>query len=203
MTVHNKQHHVFTSLEQRCYKGIDDRSKVRFLIDGIKTTRLDTANATILSSDEYRADFDKCVTLYKDFIKQSDGQLELKVAAVHSGGEKSVGGGSGKGAIRDITDRYYKKGEYKKLSTKQKQKLYELRKKRKKGGTFEDSASIFPRKKISALKAKNAALEAKITKMECKSYQGSDMEVSNDDSKQKPSGNRNHSALTRQKKRKS
>ena len=116
MTVHKEQHHVLTSLEQHGYKGIDDCSKVRFLIDGIKTTRLDTVKATILSSDEYRADFDKCVTLYKDFIKQSDGQLELKVAAVHSGGDKSDGGGTGKGAVRDIADRYYKKDEYKKLS---------------------------------------------------------------------------------------
>ena len=104
VTVHKEQHHVLTNLEQHGYKGIDDRSKVRFLIDGIKTTRLDTVKATILSSDEYRADFDKCVTLYKDFIKQSDGQLELKIAAVHSGGEKWDGNGSGKSAVRDVTD---------------------------------------------------------------------------------------------------
>ena len=102
----------------------------------------------------------------------------------------------------DIADWYYKKEEYKKLSTNQKQKLYELRKKRKKGVTFEDSASIFPRKKISALKAKNAAPEAKFAKLESKADQGLDMEVSDDDPKQKPNGNRNHSALTWQKKRK-
>jgi hypothetical protein len=203
VTVHKEQHHVLTNLEQHGYKGIDDRSKVRFLIDGIKTTRLDTVKATILSSDEYRADFDKCVTLYKDFIKQSDGQLELKIAAVHFGGEKSDGSGSGKSAVKDITDRYYKKEEYKKLSTEQKQKLFELRKKRKKGVTFDDSTTTSPRKKISALKAKNAALEAKIAKLESKTEQGSDMEMSDDDSEQKPSGNRSHSALTRQKKRKS
>ena len=79
----------------------------------------------------------------------------------------------------------------------------DLRKKRKKGVTFEDPASTSPRKKISALKAKNAALEAKIAKLESKADQGSDMEVSDEDSEQKPSGNRSHSALTRQKKRKS
>jgi hypothetical protein len=52
---------------------------------GFKTTRLDTVKAIILSSDEYCGDFDKCVTLYKDFIKEFDGQLEWKIAAVHSG----------------------------------------------------------------------------------------------------------------------
>ena len=203
MTVHKEQHHVLTSLEQHGYKGIDDRSKVRFLVGGMRTTRLGTVKGTILASDEYGADFDKCVTLGKDFIKQSDGQLELKVAAVHSGGDKSDSSGTGKGAVRDIADRYYKKEEYKRLSTKQNGKLYELRKKRKKGVTFKDSASTSPRKKISALKAKNAALEAKIAKLESKADQGSDMEVSDEDSEQKPSGNRSHSALTRQKKRKS
>jgi hypothetical protein len=203
VTVHKEQHHILTSLEQHGYKGIDDHSKVSFLIDGVKTTWLDTVKATILSSHEYHADFDKCVTLYKDFIKQSDGQLELKIVAVHSDGEKLDGSGSIKGAVRDITDRYYKKEEYKRLSTEQKQKLYELRKKRKKGVTFNDSTTTSPRKKISALKAKNAALEAKISRLESKSEQGSDMEVSDDDSEQRPSGNRNHSALTRQKKRKS
>jgi hypothetical protein len=48
---------------------------------------LDTVKATSLSSNEYHAHFDKCITQYKDFIKQSDGQLEVKVAAVHSTGE--------------------------------------------------------------------------------------------------------------------
>ena len=94
-------------------------------------------------------------------------------------------------------------GRVQEVSTKQKQKIYELRKKRKKGVTFNDSTTTLPRKKISALKAKNAALEAKIAKLDSKSDQGSDVEVSDDDSKQKPSGNRNHSALTWQKKRKS
>ena len=60
---------------------------------------------------------DKCVTLYRDFIKQYDGQLELKVAAIHSIREKLDAGGSGKGDVRDITDWYYKKEGCKKLST--------------------------------------------------------------------------------------
>ena len=128
---------------------------------------------------------------------------KLKIAAVHSGGEKSDGSGSGKSAVRDITDQYYKKEEYKKISIKQKQKLYEQRKKEKKGVTFDDSTTTSPRTKISALKAKNAALEAKIAKLESNSEQGLYMEVSGDNSKQKPSGNKNYSALTQQKKRKS
>ena len=72
----------------------------------------------------------------------------------------------------------------------------------KEGVTFDDSTTTSPSKKISAPKAKNAALQAKIAKLECKVEQGSNMEVSDDESEQKPSGNRPHSALTWQKTRK-
>ena len=55
-------------------------------------------------------------------------------------------------------------------------------KKQKKGVTFDDSTITSPREKISALKAKNAAFEATIARLECKVEQGSDMEVSDDES---------------------
>ena len=100
------------SLEEHGDNGIDARSKVRYLNDGIKTTRLDTIKATILSSSDYRSDFDSCVTLYKDFIKQSDMQPELKISAVDtdaSTGDKSGNGGGGKS--KGVTDRYYKRSE--------------------------------------------------------------------------------------------
>ena len=77
VTTHKEQYHVLLSLETYGYKGVDERSKVRYLNDGIKTSRLDTVKATILSSSECRSNFDKCVTLYKDFIEQSDGQLDM------------------------------------------------------------------------------------------------------------------------------
>jgi len=57
VTTHKEQHHVLLSLETHGYKGIDERSKVRYLNDGIKTSRLDTVKATILSSSEYRSNF--------------------------------------------------------------------------------------------------------------------------------------------------
>ena len=91
VTVHKEQHFILQNLEEHGYNGIDDRSKVRYLIDGIKTSKLDTIKATILSSAVFRTDFDGCVTLYKDFIKQSDGHLELKVAAVETGGKSKEG----------------------------------------------------------------------------------------------------------------
>ena len=74
VTVHKEQYHVLISLEKHAYKGIDERSKVRHLIDGVKTAKLDTIKATILSFSEYRNSFDRCVTLHKDFGASDESQ---------------------------------------------------------------------------------------------------------------------------------
>ena len=81
------------------YKGTDDCSKVRNLNSRIKNTKIDTITDTILSSAYYRGNFYGCITLYKEFINQSDGQPELKVTAVKS----SVGNGGGKGSYGKST----------------------------------------------------------------------------------------------------
>lgn len=108
VTVHTEQHQILQSLEEHGYKGIDARSKVRFLTDGIKSTKHDTIKATILASAEYQGDFDKCVTLYKDYIKQSEMQPELKVAALDTGGAGQDGSGAKIGGT-EVTDWYYTK----------------------------------------------------------------------------------------------
>ena len=82
VTVHKEQYHVLISLEKHAYKGIDERSKVRHLIDGAKTAKLDTIKATILCISEYSNSFENRVMLYEDFIKQSKGQLDMNVSSV-------------------------------------------------------------------------------------------------------------------------
>ena len=49
MTAHKEQHEILHSLEEHGYNGIDARSKVQYLYDGIENTKLDTIKATILS----------------------------------------------------------------------------------------------------------------------------------------------------------
>ena len=82
VTVHKEQYHVLISLEKHAYKGIDERSKVRHLIDGVKTAKLDTIKATILYISEYSISFENRVMFYEDFIKQSKGQLDMNVSSV-------------------------------------------------------------------------------------------------------------------------
>ena len=193
VTLHKEQHHVLEGLEMHGYKGIDDRSKVRYLNDGIKTTKLDTIKAAILASSNHRSDFDGCVTLYKDFMTQSDTQPELRIAAV------AAGGGTRDNDV--IEDRYYDMAEYKSLTKGQKNYLRNLRSKRKEreGDTPKDKErDTSSKSRISVLTVEIATLEAKIAAL------GSDDadEVSDGESdEQANDSNRKHSALTRQRKK--
>ena len=82
--------------------------------DSIKTTKLDTVKATILAYGDYRPNFDGFVTVYKDFIKQLDGNIELKIYALRTNSDgKGCGGGGGSGTGGNtnnyVADRYFKK----------------------------------------------------------------------------------------------
>ena len=70
--VHKAAHATLESLTDYGYTGIDSRSKVRYLNDSIKTTKLDAPKSQIMASAELRNDFDGCATLYKDFVAQSN-----------------------------------------------------------------------------------------------------------------------------------
>ena len=68
--MHKEQHSILTELMDQGYAGIDDRSKVQLLNQGIKTKELDVPKTQILSSAVLRSDFDGAVSLYKTFIEQ-------------------------------------------------------------------------------------------------------------------------------------
>ena len=114
--VHIAQYSILSSLEQHGYKGIDERSRVRLLMVGIKTNVLDPVMTRIMSSPKLRQDFDGCVTLYRDFLQRQEGQCgantSLNVARISTSNEKRSG------AVME--DRYYMHKEYSKLSPEQK-----------------------------------------------------------------------------------
>ena len=76
------QHTVLKNLRIHGYAGIDDRSKVRHLLNGIKSDKLNAVKAHVYATATMRSDFEACVTLYKDFITQSqaDGKPVLNVS---------------------------------------------------------------------------------------------------------------------------
>ena len=66
--MHQDQHTILQGLVEHGYAGIDKRSKVHHLLDGVKTNELDTAKGQIWASPRLQTHFDECVTLFQDFI---------------------------------------------------------------------------------------------------------------------------------------
>jgi hypothetical protein len=67
--IHTEQHSVLNGLKEYGYSGIDDSSKVRHLLKGIKTTEMDVCKAQVMASPTLRDDFPATVELYSTFIK--------------------------------------------------------------------------------------------------------------------------------------
>jgi hypothetical protein len=68
--IHTEQYSVLNGLKDYGYAGIDDSSKVRHLLKGIKTTELDVCKMQVMVSPSLRDDFAATVELYFTFIKQ-------------------------------------------------------------------------------------------------------------------------------------
>lgn len=133
--VHVDQHAILEGLVEHGYSGIDARSKVRHLLDGIKTTELDTTKNCIMSDAELRNDFDRCVNLFQDFIEQKKGaanvEKDVQIAAVKvKFTPKKDRDLSNVPADMSVEDRYYKRGEYMQLTEAQKMGLKIKREKR-------------------------------------------------------------------------
>lgn len=190
VSLHLEQHAILEGLVQYGYSGIDARSKVRHLMDGIKTDSLNAVKTQIMAQASLRSDFDSCVTLYKDFISQNKkGNKELNVSEVRVK-PKSTGGGETK-TSNDVPDRFYTPAEYSKLTKEQKSKLYEKRKARGGGTGTRDPKRMkgnqSESKTVKQLTRRIAALE-----------KVNDDNTDSTDDDGKADGNRKHPALTRQ-----
>ena len=68
---HVSQHLILWNLMKHGHARIDEQSKVGHLNDGIKTHKIDSVKTWIYSDTTLRDNFDACVGLLRDFIKQS------------------------------------------------------------------------------------------------------------------------------------
>ena len=199
ITVHTDAHHTLDGLRRYGYAGIDNRSKVRHFIDGIKTPSLDAVKTRIMSDVRLRNDFDQCVTLYKDMIEQQTAQerKSLNVSEVGTEGKDGQRGGQKKNqrgmvSADQVEDRYYDAKEYQKLTSEAKQKLKRMREQR--GHT------------PNAKKQKSQTKKFKLNKKDIRSIAAAISETNiNDDSSQSTSddetettSNRTNRNLTRQ-----
>jgi hypothetical protein len=92
-------------LVEHGYTGIDPRSKVWYLLDGIKTDKFDAVKTQIMSDERSQVDFDACVTLYKDYIRQmtkAKSNTTVNISELKTGGKRKA---------KAIEDRYYTKEE--------------------------------------------------------------------------------------------
>ena len=104
-------------MEEHGYKGINERSKIWYLIAGIKYGALNSVKATILASAPYRQEYDASAILYKDYIKQAqDTNFKLNISGIGTGSGESSGKGTFTGKIEDT---YCKTLIYKKFLNKQ------------------------------------------------------------------------------------
>jgi hypothetical protein len=98
--------------------GINPRSKVRYLLEGIKTDKFDAVKTRIMSDKRLQRHFDWCVILNQDYIRQTS---KGKTAASVDIAELKTGGGKRK--FEAVKNRYYTKEEYNSLTPDQKKDL--------------------------------------------------------------------------------
>jgi hypothetical protein len=200
VTAMKKHHQILEGLVLYGYSGIDEHTKVRYLLDGIKTNKLEASKSTILFETRYQNDFDGCVTSIKSFLKQK---------AVHDALTCSVSQVSKTGDVASVKDHYYSKEECNKLTNEQKEALCQKQAKcRHKPGS--QSIKVLPGqatkkqktdksyKAVShSISAITKKLEMITTKLEGK---GVPDVVSTDGSSNQESGmNHTNAALSRQK----
>ena len=147
---HIAEHNRQMSLVEYGQHEIDGLSKVRHLLNGIKTKDLDAPRAQILASAELRSDFSKATSLFKDYIKQQSlNNPTARQVSSTSATQKRSGPGRGEGGPRGrkrgksglptqaevdacthIQDKFYPKEEYAKFTPAEAQKHWQLRQKR-------------------------------------------------------------------------
>jgi len=204
VNLHKQQHSILDGLVLHGYAGIDERSKVRHLVEGIKTDKLDTIKGQILASAELRSSFDKCVTLFQDFIRQqtkTKSYSTLTIAEVsRTDNKRKASSGSGV-----VEDRYYTKEEYNALDPEQKKALSLKRAKRghtpgsassKVKGSKPKSSPVAMSKAVKKLVTRQVA---ELTKTKKADDDASDASDSTSDTP--VTGNRNNKALVRKTKK--
>jgi uncharacterized membrane protein YgcG len=221
-SLHVEQFNILDSLRKHGYSGIDPGTRVRYLTAGIKTSKLETVTATILASPAvYQVNFDMCVTLFTDFIKQSPNMMigtgrGVQVAAVHADGSE---------IIPDMTvpDRYYKIEEFKNLTPEQKAGLMAKRLKRGnkpsagrggggrggggrggggRGSSSSNAGRDLSKKSLKKLAVRVAALNAKDADADDTSESEEEETLTTSSTKTRKASNRTNPALKRSKKNK-
>ena len=197
--VHEEQYQILANLARDGHHaGLDEHTRVRYLMEGIKTTSFDTVRATIIASAELHHDFTRCVSLYSDFIKHSSTQPRMNVSALGSAATAAAGDSKRVSfpPIVTLEDRYYTAVEYQRLSKEQRKQLHDMRSKRP-GGKPPGRSRNRPSNGRS--RGNNMHLSKRSIKAIATALREPDNDPQDDPSDNEEESNRTNPALTRQK----
>jgi hypothetical protein len=113
-----EQHAVLNGLTDYGYYRIDNGTKVRKLIDGMKTGTLDTVKSAVLAIPALRTNFPYVFTLYGDFIKQQNIETasmnvsDTHITHRHSGTAAVTGNEYEAPYYGVVEDSFYNQAEY-------------------------------------------------------------------------------------------
>lgn len=112
------------------YESVSERSKVTYLMKGIKNPRLIPITITLKANKELRKDFKKALDFYKQFIKDDvDEVTNVTVAQVHT----NSNGNTDEVQLTKADIRYYKRKEWLALPQKVRDAIIARRPPRKRG----------------------------------------------------------------------
>jgi hypothetical protein len=212
--IHTEQHSVLNGLKDYGYSGIDDSSKVRHLLKGIKTSELDVCKAQVMASPSLRDDFAATVELYSTFIKQwktENPQLNVSEVSFARGkaGKNSYGKRQSTGISNvsnaNVDDRFFEKHEYNALTPDQKNTLRLKRLKRGHVGKSHTGAGNNNGKgngKAVTIKSLTRSIAALSTKIDKFSLPDDNEDEDESSDEEEGTSNRSNAALTRQSKKK-
>ena len=210
---HVEFYNILQGLKEHGYHGVDDDTRVRKFVEGVKTPLLDVPCSRC--SGKPGLTFETAVRTFLDYIQQrfphgvgrTDPRSisQVDVEKDPRGGKRKDRPRSGDrtSLVSDVALRYYSKEEYKKLSTEDKNALRLARKKNGKGGNNGRNAESATGPSVSAL---NKQTISKLAKMTAAAISASTLDKDMDDlsidsEATPPSGNRSNTALSRQKKK--
>jgi hypothetical protein len=107
-----KQHNIIKGLKTHgLVMDMSERRKVFILLETIKTIKLDATKTRIMSDYDLRNDYDKCVTLFKGFVRRNN--VETATTKISAVGTKPP-------PARDKEDRYVPPAEWATITDEQK-----------------------------------------------------------------------------------
>lgn len=210
VNIHKQAHTRLAGLEKYGYKGIDEGTKIRHLLNAIRTEKLKTVKELIRGNDAFNT-FDKAVRRIKDSVIVETPKKQRTISSVQGPNKDPYPNVQ---PDMNVEDKFYASKDWAKLTPAQRKGVLKKRAKRKQknanGGNPPDPDTSSGGEKISLKKFKRhgkklAKLERRIAAL---SGEGDDDDSSGADSdstdeeapsskKQKGTTNRNHPALKR------